>query len=309
MLGLTTLISGSAQAAPVIEYKALNLPGVWKTNKLPEARVHALRVADLDAARQLMERIYCMRLTADTTVFDLRLTDDQIEAELSQIMKGVKTTSEPDYKEDGSVFVTRSVKVRQVLETITKVVQQHRTSSGPVTLQTLTKSATTNIDTVIDATGAGALPGSKGMIRIQARRAAQLDGYRRLAERVLGMQLDDKTKVYNAILESDHLRARVNQMIRGAQETKVVFLDDLSCEVTMRMRVAEIYEVVRRYAKTQPNPQELTKNELLFKNQEYEEVGYGGPRKKADDRPQVPSVTEEIITISTKLIAEEIVVQ
>lgn len=82
--------------------------------------------------------------------------------------------------------------------------------------------------TVIRVTGFGAQIDVKGKPpetqRLLAMRAATLDGYRSLAERVYGTVVVGSSTVNDFVLEHDHIRARVDSYISGA---KVVAMNEL----------------------------------------------------------------------------------
>jgi hypothetical protein len=82
--------------------------------------------------------------------------------------------------------------------------------------------------------------------KLMARRAAQMDAYRQLAERVMGLRIDGGTRVADFIGGSDRLSSAFDRFIKGARITRIVYYDDGSCEVYMEMDVQDIGQGLRR---------------------------------------------------------------
>ena len=68
---------------------------------------------------------------------------------------------------------------------------------------------------------------------MMARRAAQVDGYRQLAEAIKGVNVDAESTVENFMVTSDIVRTKVDAMIKGAQVIDEQRLPDGSCILTM----------------------------------------------------------------------------
>lgn len=162
----------------------------------------AVRVAELDATRLLTERVYGFQLEAGTAVYDLGLGSDRLASELHSRIQGVATTEDPVYKDDGTVEIVRAVKMRQIIETLTENIKQWE-SEHKLTIKARSTVGYEDQDTVIKVLGNGALPGSLGLLKIQAKSAAEMDAYRRLAERIMGLHLTSHTTVRDFVLESD----------------------------------------------------------------------------------------------------------
>lgn len=71
--------------------------------------------------------------------------------------------------------------------------------------------------------------------RIMARRAAQADAYRQLAEVVQGVQVDANTTVEMAMVQSDTVNLKVSALIRGAKIVAENVTTDGAYEVTMEL--------------------------------------------------------------------------
>ena len=82
-----------------------------------EARVMAMRAAEMDARRNLAEAVYGVQINSETTMQDFVTQNDTIEAEVKTLIAGVKV-SEPRYMEDGSVEVDAQLPLQLVWERI-----------------------------------------------------------------------------------------------------------------------------------------------------------------------------------------------
>jgi hypothetical protein len=316
--GILVALNGMAYGVAKPGDRIPDLPEIWKTVG-PQERLKSLRVAELDGTRLLAERVYGVRLNADTTIHDLALRSDQIAAAVRDVIKGVSTTEDEEYLDDGTVQVTRAVKLSQVLETIERTIKQQQTEQGPVTLEDVGKVERENRDTVLEVMGNGALPNSLGLKKIQAKRAAEMDAYRKLAERLLGMEVTASSTVKDFVLESDEILGRVSALVKGARPVKIAYsLTDNSCEVTMQLKVAEVFEVIRKYSKSAQNQQEqLLKMEREHQEQTFSETGHGAPRPEGHERrvqklnePKVSDgVYSEINIIVKRLLGRDVVLE
>ena len=75
-------------------------------------------------------------------------------------------------------------------------------------------------DGYITVEGYGVAPANArtaGQARAMARRAAQLDAYRNIAEAVQGVNVDGETTVEEAMVTSDVIRTKVSALVKGAR--------------------------------------------------------------------------------------------
>lgn len=278
---LAAATAGRAAVKP-IEAPAISLPAVWATVSAQD-RLAAVRVAELDAARLLMERICGLELDADTAVGDFALIDDQVRGELFDRLLGISTVGAPEYRPDGQVWVTRQVKLRQVYEIVTATFKERQLPGRARLLHASVKTAQTNEDTVVDVLGNGAIPGSDGLRKIQAKRAAEMDAYRQLAEKIDGVQIAANTSVRDFALESDDLRASIaTQIVRGAKPVEpdgIVYLPDGSCDVKLEIKLAEIYRTIKARSKKWPGrDEEAVRIEHEVVTRVIRATGHGAPR-------------------------------
>lgn len=93
--------------------------------------------------------------------------------------------------------------------------------------------------TKLMATGYGS-PGSYSQYtasqrKLMAIRAAQVDAYRNLAERVHGFRVSGSTSVSAFVTQSDTVRSYVDAFIRGARVVNTATIADDNVEVTVEI--------------------------------------------------------------------------
>ncbi len=127
----------------------------------PQSRPMALRAAQLDAYRKLLEVTRGVRVNAVTLVADFAVESDVIKTEIEGIIKGTQIAN-IEYLSDGTVEVTLRMDFREGLSrTILNQVMQ---KAVPVSMgvaktePTLTAKGTPYSGLVVDARGIGARP-------------------------------------------------------------------------------------------------------------------------------------------------------
>ncbi|MBN1344246.1 MAG: hypothetical protein JXQ73_16285 [Phycisphaerae bacterium] len=92
---------------------------------------------------------------------------------------------------------------------------------------------------------AGRMPpvpkGVRASDALMARRAAEMDAYRKLAEEIKGLRIDSRTYVKDFITESDVIRADTVAHIRGVRVTRIDFPPDSGiCEVEAMVGLSQV---------------------------------------------------------------------
>ena len=239
------LLAAGAQAEEAARPRreALDLPPAWQAVGA-QARLAAKRAAEADADAQLVERIHGLNLDAQTTVRDLALTQDELLGDLAHAIRGIRTR-EVVYAPDLTVEVVREVDLRDVVETVRRTLRRVTDRHG-VKEQELDRVTRETREKTVAARGSGAVPGSAGHRLLMARRAAQLDAYRKLAEEIGGIALSRQTQVRGLLLARDHVATQLAMLIKGARPVDIVYRPDGSCEVTVCLTLREVIETIDR---------------------------------------------------------------
>ena len=95
---------------------------------------------------------------------------------------------------------------------------------------------------IIRATGIGAgkpayQKKNPGIYRAQAKRAAIMDAQRNLAETVKGVRVTSDSTMEDMILQSDVVRTRVDEIIKGMSEVSSQYFEDGTYEVVLEMPI------------------------------------------------------------------------
>jgi hypothetical protein len=306
-----TVVAISSMATPYASQAAVKpteeegpaLPEIW-IKAGPRERLKATRAAELDADRLLAERIYGLQIDSETTVKDLAETDDAIAGAVSATLVGSITTESPEYLDDGRVQVVRAVKIREVVDTLNRVIKGRRLDDGSFAADSdKFKTERKTNDKIIDVMGNAAIPGSEGHQKIMAKRAAEMDAYRRLAGRLMGVRIDAETTVRDFALENDEILASLSQVLKAATPTAIKYnKSDGSCEVTMEIKIKDVIRTLKK--KTIGNSTKTTvKDEESERT--FSETGVGAMRDVAVGDSSAPSGGES--TEEVELILKEVV--
>ncbi len=109
-LSLAQVTQDLPGAAGMIDWttQSVKATGIGALNpKLPPSaqRKNALRAAQLDAMRNMIETLNGVVLTSETTVENAMMSSDVIKTQVEGIVKNFRFTSKPRYMSDGSVEV------------------------------------------------------------------------------------------------------------------------------------------------------------------------------------------------------------
>lgn len=198
----------------------------------------------------------------------------------------------PTYHDDGRVEVIRAVKTRTLVESIITKLSNKSTN---VVRETITAE--------IDALGNAAIPGSDGHARVMAKRAGELDVYRRLSERAAGVQITSDSSMKDFVVQSDEIKAAFTNCIKSAEITGISYLDDNSAEVTATLKMGPL---VRLITKTIAADGKVLKVEEKAEQLTLEETGMGAPPSSQEKAPAstAPTTTEIDLIISSALETE-----
>jgi hypothetical protein len=276
--------------------KNTTLPAIWSSTTAQQ-RLKALRVAQLDAYRALVARVYGFQLASGSTVYDYALESDMVHSRLDAVLKGATEIEKPEYTDKGLVMVVYGLKLRKIIE-ILKINKSFNQLVVSKTIQ--------HQDKTIEALGCGALPGSTGMNMLHAKRAAEMDAYRLMAERIVGVKINSETSVAQMCLKNDKVQASLIAFLKGLKPTAIDYKADGSCAVTIQLKIREVVETVENLMRVYNSGNKdkiknvkITTNDKIFKT-----TGHGAPR---DAGSLTDANSAKMILI--KVIRKEIVVE
>lgn len=148
----------------------------------------------------------------------------------------------------------------------------------------------------LTASIAGAQEAEKA--KLLAKRAAEADAYRKLAEAVYGLQINSRTYVKDFVTESDEIRGDVDTFIKGVRLGNPTFYEDGSAEVPAEVTVAKVVETLREAHKRHYKGDDIKTEDFESITKRIEKsvikvVGMGAPRI---DVPQdLPEGAEEAL--------------
>lgn len=133
--------------------------------------------------------------------------------------------------------------------------------------------------------------------KLLAKRAAEADAYRKLAECIKGLQITSSTYVKDFVTESDTIQTSVNTFLRGARFGQPRWESDGACTIEAEVTVAKLVEELksihqRHYKGNVLKATDFESIKQYYKKDIVQVTGMGAPRP--DTPPDVPG--EEIAT-------------
>jgi len=135
--------------------------------------------------------------------------------------------------------------------------------------------------------------------KLLAKRAAEADAYRKLAETVKGLHITSETLVRDFVTESDVIRSELDAFIRGVRLGEPKWYEDLTCEVPAEVTVAKVITQLkeihtRHYQGDTIKATDFEKMKQFIKKDVIRTVGMGAPRPELP--PGGPEGIEGVIT-------------
>jgi hypothetical protein len=142
-------------------------------------------------------------------------------------------------------------------------------------------------------------PVSEAQNKLLARRAAEADCYRKLAETVYGVRITSDTFVRDFVTESDEIRTAVDTFVRGIRLGPPRYYDDGTCEVDAEVTVAKLVTKVKEIHSTHYHGNKVTTTDIenikkYLKKDVIRVTGSGAPRP--DLPPDLPEGVGDILT-------------
>ncbi|MGD8450547.1 MAG: LPP20 family lipoprotein [Phycisphaerae bacterium] len=134
--------------------------------------------------------------------------------------------------------------------------------------------------------------------KLLAKRAAEADAYRKLAEMVYGLQINSRTYVQDFVTESDEIRSDVDSFVKGIRLGDPIWYDDGSCEVAAEVTVAKVVETLREahsrhYHGSSIKTEDFESITRRIEKKVLKVVGMGAPRP--DLPPDLPEAAIELL--------------
>ncbi len=135
--------------------------------------------------------------------------------------------------------------------------------------------------------------------KLLARRAAEADCYRKLAETVYGVRITSDTYVRDFVMESDEIRASLDTFVRGIRLGQPRYYDDGVCEVDAEVTVAKLVTTIKELHRTHYHGNKITTTDIenikqTVKTDVFRVTGSGVPRPELP--PDLPEGTLDVIT-------------
>ncbi|MCK4947398.1 MAG: LPP20 family lipoprotein [Candidatus Aureabacteria bacterium] len=239
-----------------------------------QQKLMAERAAKVDAYRNLAERVKGLRIDANTYVRDFVAESDQINTSFDHFIKGAAIVPGSD-RWDGEVYTLRA---RLTLEQVVKFIKTYYKKTRFLfwTHTKIQQIETYNKEyKVIEVEGSGTIrtadpsenlqtkparitdgiPGWEGVTargRLMAERAAKVDAYRNLAEKVKGVRITSSTYVRDFVAENDQINTALDTYIKGIRLSGPYrYLPDgiaeCDVEVTIVDVIKEVHEIWKRF--------------------------------------------------------------
>lgn len=269
--------------ATVVGVLVAGFSGTASARELTDAqkKLLAQRAARVDAMRKLAEQIKGLQITSSTFVKDFVAEDDRIETDLRAFLRGAREVPPPRYYADGACDLDMEVTMEWVV-THLKELHTRYYKGDKYKATDIEQMQQTNNRTVIRVTGSGAPPsddmpvefddsgnivddatGARGIPygwenvmpqgRLMARRAAEVDGMRKLAERIKGVNITSSTFVRDFVAEDDRIETDLMTFLRGVRKGEPRYEPDQICSVevsvTLEQIVTQLKELHTRYYK------------------------------------------------------------
>lgn len=231
-----------------------------------QQRLLSKRAAQVDAYRNLAERVKGLQIDSQTYVRDFVAESDQVRTSFDDFIKGAKIAGAPRYFPDGTCEVDVEMTLQELVtglqeiakftsfghkykfQQMTQYVQEkviRATGSGVPRPETTVPAA---VPSTVSMPTAG-IPGWEDVSargRLMGERAAKVDAYRNLAETVKGIRITGQTYVRDFVAESDYVQTSLDTFLKGARQVSPYrYLPDGEVEVDLEVTVQEVVKQLR----------------------------------------------------------------
>ncbi|MBI9016558.1 MAG: LPP20 family lipoprotein [Phycisphaerae bacterium] len=244
---------------------------------LPHHQLMAKRAAELDAYRNMAERILGFSINSDTKVRDFVGESDNIAIDIDHFIKGIKIDdSQTVWYDDGSCEVVAKVKLSEVVKQLKTSNDKYYQGKKYSTTDFESIYASTTEKEIIVYGSAAIRPDSyitqiqnyniimpmmnsrskiqtlptvwnqhSARQRLQARRVATADAYRKLAEQLYGLRLTAKTTVKDFVESNDIIGTTMGAYLKGVRIDEVRYQNDGIVEVQVSVTVSQVIKTLK----------------------------------------------------------------
>lgn len=141
-------------------------------------------------------------------------------------------------------------------------------------------------------------PAKEAQNKLLAKRAAEADAYRKLAESVYGVKITSDTYVRDFVTESDEIRTAVDTFIKGIRLGKPRYYEDGVAEVDAEVTVEKLVTTLKRIHAEHYHGRHVTTTEIeniqkRIQSDVIRVTGTGAPRPELP--PGLPAGIEDVI--------------
>lgn len=335
--------SGIVRLVICVVVMAFLVPAVCFGQISGRQKLMAKRAAELDAYRNITERILGLRVSSNSEVRDFVNESDRITLSMDHFIKGLAIDDDQTvWLSDGSCEVVVEVTLSKVIKELETTCDQYY-KGGKWTKVMFEKITTHTEERTLTEYGSAAVratseiadpqdvpivmdiinPRSKRIIlpdiyttypaknRLMAKRVATADAYRKLAERVYGLRINAKTTV-NDFVGEDVIRSRMDHYLKGAKITDVRYQPDgiIEVQVTLKLKsvVTTLKKVLDEYYNKSGKKYKSESFEEIEKENRYRSIaviGMGSVDQKAAATSGIGSIGQGVRrTVTVEIITE-----
>jgi len=140
---------------------------------------------------------------------------------------------------------------------------------------------------------------SEAQNKLLAKRAAEADCYRKLAESVYGLRLNSETLVKDFVTESDVIKSSVDAIVKGVRLGQPRYFDDGVCEIDGEVSVEKLVTSLKEVHSEYYHGNKVTTTDFeqlkeSIKTDVIKATGSGAPRPELP--PNLPVGIEQVLT-------------